>query len=176
MITIWMAQRTVASCKEMARKMTEESIFGLLKVSCRRKVEASPVTPLPSTPKKARTSVLSFREILRVAIRKPDTITFLFNGGSSPNNPAAQCASSTIDKVPNSKGKFHDDFECSGSVDPSSSVNVQVDGASGTVQPGQTFTVNLKSIKDTRLSNGGGVQCKSACMFCFFLVTLHNIF
>lgn len=89
---------------------------------------------------------------------KPDTITFLFNGGSSPNNPAAQCASSTINKVPNSKGKFHTDFECSGSVDPSSPVIIQVDGASGTVQPGQTFTVNLKSIKDTRLSNGGGIQ------------------
>ncbi len=106
---------------------------------------------------------------------KPDTITFLFNGGSSPNNPAAQCASSTIDKVPSSKGKFHTDFECSGFVNPGSAVNVQVDGASGTVQPGQTFTVELKSIKDTRLSNAGGVQCKSVYIFCFVPVVLYNI-
>jgi hypothetical protein len=106
---------------------------------------------------------------------KPDTITFLFNGGSSPNNPAAQCASSTINKVPNSKGKFHTDFECSGSVDPSSPVIIQVDGASGTVQPGQTFTVNLKSIKDTRLSNGGGIQSKSACIFCSLCLSVYII-
>lgn len=86
---------------------------------------------------------------------KPDTITFLFNGGT---NPAAQCASSTIDKVPNSKGKFHTDFECSGQVDPNQAIAVSLDGGSGTVAPGQTFTVNLKSIKETTLSNGGGTQ------------------
>ena len=88
-------------------------------------------------------------------VKKPDTITFLFNGGA---NPAAQCQSSTITQVTNAKGKTHKDFRCSGQVDPDSPVQVQVDGSTGVVNPGQTFTVGLKSIKETTLSNGGGVQ------------------
>jgi len=86
---------------------------------------------------------------------KPDTITFLYNGGS---NPLAQCASSTINQVPNAKGKFHTDFECSGQVNPSEAIVVQLDGASGTVQPNETFTVGLKSIKETTIANSGGSQ------------------
>lgn len=86
---------------------------------------------------------------------KPETITFRYDGGSSPGNPGAQCATSTIRTAVNRKGKRHTDFECSGSVS-GDAIAVRLDsGGGGSVNFGDTFTVPLKSIKEMSLSGGG---------------------
>mmetsp|Transcript_30979 Transcript_30979/g.75775 ORF Transcript_30979/g.75775 Transcript_30979/m.75775 type:complete len:433 (-) Transcript_30979:119-1417(-) len=90
-------------------------------------------------------------DTLKAAGRKPETLTWVYTGGS--------CADSTFPTTQNAKGKFHTDFECTGTVDGSQPATVTFDkGGSFTLAPGESATVDLKDSKEFTISNSGGTQ------------------
>jgi hypothetical protein len=85
---------------------------------------------------------------------KPDTITWRYTGGTDPDD---QCDSSTIDdeRYRNKKGKIHEDFRCSGSVNPSQSVVVSYKNGGAQLRPGESFTLKRDDSKKITLRNSG---------------------
>jgi hypothetical protein len=84
---------------------------------------------------------------------KPKTVTWLYNGGSDPED---QCDSSTIRDLRNEKGKEHKDFSC-GPDNVFGPIRVESkDDFVGTFGLGGEFRMDLKDIKEMTLTDNSG--------------------